>query len=88
MGYDHKGHRCPVIDLIDVYVWSLSEGKPVVYSYEVNTRQKIYVLRDTIIDPLLIKSLSVEDDYEQEETDDTFAQVYRRISDILFSQSK
>ena len=85
MGYDHKGHRCPVIDFIDVYVWSVSERKPIVYLYEIDTRQKRYFLRDTSSDPKLIKSLSIEEDYE-EETDDTFAQIYRRISDILFSE--
>jgi hypothetical protein len=88
MGYDHKGRRCPVIDFIDLYVWSASEGKPVVYWYEVDTRQKSYFLRDTIKDRDTICSLSVEDDYYDEEEDDTSKKIYQRISDILFSQSK
>lgn len=88
MGYDHKGRRCPVVDFIDMYVWSVLEGKPVVYLYEADTHQKSYILRDTFVDPVVIKSLSVEDYWYDEEKDDTFAQVYQRISDILFSQSK
>ncbi len=89
MGYDHKGRRCPVIDFTDLYVWSAFEGKPVVYWYEVDTRQKSYFLRNTIKDRDVICSLSVDDDdYCCEKEVNTSKKVYQRISDILFSQSK
>ncbi len=88
MGYDNNGRRCHVVDFIDVYVCSSKFGKQIVYLYEVDKRQKSYFLRDTAVNPVLIKSLSIEDDYGQEEMDDTFAQVYRRISDILISEGK
>jgi hypothetical protein len=88
IGYDYEGERCPVILYIDVYVWSVSEGKPVVYLYEVDPYQNGYFLRQTFINSVLIKSLPIEDDSEQEKTDNTFATVYQRITDILFSPTK
>lgn len=86
MGYDHKGRRAPIVDSIDLYVWTVSnEGLPIVHLYDINPRSKYVFLKTTYTDPTIIKQLSV--DYYSDE-DDTFSKVYDEISRITCTSKK
>jgi hypothetical protein len=81
--YNFMRDRYVFIDTIDLYVWSVLEGKPVVYWYVVDPHDKSYFLHSTIKERDVICSLRI-DDYHSEKKVETIKKIYQRISDILF----
>lgn len=68
------------MDSIDLYVWSVVDGAPVVHLYDINPRSKSHYLRQTFTDPAAIKKLTVDPYIED---DDSFSKVYDEICKVL-----
>jgi hypothetical protein len=83
IGYDHRGMRAPYVSSIYLYIWSVLEGKPVVHQYIIEPRTKSYFFYKTYTEYSKICYLSVEDGWDDIDSDDTFLQVYNRIQQII-----